>query len=173
MRRPERSGAPATPPSARPTSAPMPAPAPGTQARLAARVRGVLPFDGEAAPGQDSPPVAPKRPVHPPALLGAWAHGDGRSRYGDSLLLELRADGTARELARRYAPDGARGWRLMRVEHDGRWEVRYGTFGGSTLCVTWRAAGEARCESAVVDRTADGAVLTYGGRHWRTPPALR
>ena len=135
---------------------------------------GALPFHGarERAPSS-APPEETARPAHPPALLGTWTHGDRRSRYGDSLLLELRADGTARGTDRRYAVDGAKGRRAVRAAHVGRWEMRYGTFGGATLCVTWRGAGDAQCESAVVDESAAGPVLTYGGRHWRPPPTSR
>jgi hypothetical protein len=145
----------------------------GLLARLAARVRGALPLGGADDRATAAARAELERPVHPPALLGAWAHGDRRSRHGDSLLLELRADGSARGSERRYAVDGAKGWRAVRVERVGRWEMRYGTFGGATLCVLWRSAGRESCESAVVDESAVGPVLTYGGRHWRPRSRVR
>ena len=149
-------------------------PATAAVARWATRVRGALPFGGATERATTAAPAAETtRPAHPPTLLGTWTHGDGRSQHGDSLLLELRADGTARGSERRYALDGGKGWRAVRVAHVGRWEMRYGTFGGARLCVTWRGAGDAHCESAVVDQSSAGPVLTYGGRHWRSPLSSR
>lgn len=145
--------------------------------------------DSARAPGADSarrPDSAGQRPIaaaestdvkspHPPTLIGTWYHGDGRSRYGDSLVLELREDGTARSRERRWTLDRT-GWHSSQLEREGSWAVRYRGSDRMELCTTWTKPQKVDvCERVfpMTDTTrADRPLIEYAGRHWRlgTPP---
>jgi hypothetical protein len=124
---------------------------------------------GAPAPVLPPPGVAADSAVLPTrgALVGVWAHGDRRSSLGDSLTLELRADGAARLAERRFALDGRNRWSLARPQRTGAWAVRGGA--GAELCITWHSPAPvtSTCERVLRDSVESGRILTYGGRHWR------
>ena len=71
-----------------------------------------LPDSGAPAPGRtplvaaaDSADEAAMLLLDPRRLIGTWHHGDASSQYGDSLVLDLRADGEALSAERRYTLD--------------------------------------------------------------------
>jgi serine/threonine protein kinase len=144
--------------------------------RVAARLRGAgraEPAPVGAAVGVASPPgvpdSAPTLAERSVAMVGAWHHGDARSRLGDSLTLVLRGDGTADETLRRLSLDARDGWRVARERRAGRWELRADALARVELCITWLTPGppSTTCEPATTDTIADGRRLTYAGRHWR------
>ncbi|GLC26227.1 serine/threonine-protein kinase [Roseisolibacter agri] len=145
--------------------------------RVAERVRGVA--GGEPVPVGAAPErevvvdSALSRAPRRAELVGAWHHGDRRSRLGDSLTLVLREDGTAREIRRRYSLDPRNSWMLAREQFDGRWEMRYGGLTAVELCITWQTPKElTTCGGAIPDSVDGLRMLTYAGRHWRDrPPA--
>jgi hypothetical protein len=65
-------------------------------------------------------------PPRPADFEGTWVHGDGRSRYEDSLALVLHRDGTADGEERGYTLDNS-GWHMRRVAHLGRWAAESDT----------------------------------------------
>ena len=126
--------------------------------------------------------------IDPRQLVGTWHHGDARSQYGDSLVLELRADGDAASAERRYTLDRS-GWHVARAARAGAWSVRYRASRPPQLCTAWRTpkATESCDTVELLDDSTDGRVLLrYAGRHWTrgrsaatsptaraTPPARR
>lgn len=136
---------------------------------------------GSAAAGPDSALAAggdsaAARLPHPPAMIGTWVHGDGRSRYGDSLVLRLHENGTARLHERRWALDRT-GWHSSQVERDGAWSMRYRGGDRTELCAEWaRPEKVSSCDRIFTgaDSTSDSTrtvrTLEYAGRHWRRVP---
>lgn len=109
------------------------------------------------------------RVPRPVGLLGTWSHGDGRSKYGDSLMLALDADGRAALEVRQYVLNSAEGWRLTRVWYRGTWVVHYPPTGRTELCLRWHSpVDEAACESFIVDSLSTERMMKFGGRYWRT-----
>ena len=106
--------------------------------------------------------------LDPRLLVGTWHHGDARSQYGDSLVLELRADGEARSAERRYTLDRT-GWHVARSSREGAWSIRYRASRPPQLCTAWRTPKVVEtCEPVeLLDDSADGRMLLrFAGRHW-------
>ncbi|MDF1505744.1 hypothetical protein PYV61_22525, partial [Roseisolibacter sp. H3M3-2] len=124
----------------------------------------VLPPAGALAQGGDSVPLPTRG-----ELVGVWSHGDRRSSLGDSLTLELRADGAARLAERRFSLDRGNQWSLARPQRVGSWAVRGSDGTRPELCITWHqpAPPVSTCERVQRDSLPGGRILTYGGRHWR------
>lgn len=112
--------------------------------------------------------AAPVEPPHPATLVGTWYHGDSRSKYGDSLTLELEPDGTAAGHERRYGLNRD-GWSATRTNREGRWYVRYRGRRSPQLCTEWVKPTElnACATMVVVDSVTTGAIMQFAGRHWR------
>jgi hypothetical protein len=134
-----------------------------------------------AAPASDSVAADELLLIDPRQLVGTWHHGDARSQYGDSLVLELRADGDAASAERRYTLDRS-GWHVARAARAGVWSVRYRASRPPQLCTAWRTPKATEsCDSVeLLDDSTDGRLLLrYAGRHWTrgrrpaTPPGSR
>lgn len=124
-----------------------------------------------SSPGADtSAGTAPIHLPHPEVLVGTWSHGDRRSKYGDSLVLVLEGNGSARARERRWTLDAA-GWHAARVSRGGSWAVRYRGTERMDLCTQWVTPKQIdACEriSIVEDSLhAHVLVMEYAGRHWR------
>ena len=106
--------------------------------------------------------------LDPRRLIGTWHHGDATSQYGDSLVLDLRADGEALSAERRYLLD-RKGWHVSRTSRTGSWTVRYRGTRPAQLCTSWRTptAAEACDRIELLDDSTDGRMLLrFAGRHW-------
>lgn len=114
--------------------------------------------------------TAPVHLPHPEVMLGTWHHGDSRSQYGDSLVLVLDGNGSARATERHWTLD-AQGWHDSRVRRTGTWTLRYRGTERMDLCTEWVTPREfGSCERILLaqDSTlSDTIVMQYAGRHWR------